>query len=124
MANLLSYDASKLLAFILVLVRVSGIISTAPVFGSSNIPPQIKVVLSLIRALFLYPFIPLITVFPDRPDHYIMLIASELLFGLVLGIIPRVFCLEQSNLQEQSLDFKWDWVWPMSLTHSHRSKYL
>jgi len=89
MANLLSYDASQLLAFILVLVRVSGIISTAPVFGSSNIPPQIKVVLSLMLALILYPFIPLITVFPDRPDHYIMLIASELLIGLVLGIIAR-----------------------------------
>ena len=89
MANLLNYDASQLLAFILVLVRVSGIISTAPVFGSSNIPPQIKVVLSLILALILYPFIPLITVYPDRPDHYIMLIASELLIGLVLGIIAR-----------------------------------
>ena len=89
MANLLSYDASQLLAFILVLVRVSGIISTAPVFGSSNIPPQIKVVLSLMLALILYPFIPLITVYPDRPDHYIMLIASEMLIGLVLGIIAR-----------------------------------
>ena len=89
MANLLSYDASQLLAFILVLVRVSGIIATAPVFGSSNIPPQIKVVLSLMLALILYPFIPLITVYPDRPDHYIMLIASEMLIGLVLGIISR-----------------------------------
>ena len=89
MANLLSYDASQLLAFILVLVRVTGIISTAPVFGSSNIPPQIKVVLSLMLALILYPFIPLITVYPDRPDHYIMLIASEMLIGLVLGIIAR-----------------------------------
>jgi flagellar biosynthetic protein FliR len=101
MANLLSYDASQLLAFILVLVRVSGIIATAPVFGSSNIPPQIKVVLSLMLALILYPFIPLITVYPDRPDHYIMLIASE-----------------------QSLDFRWDWVWPWSSTRSHRNKYL
>ena len=89
MANLLSYDASQLLAFILVLVRVSGIIATAPVFGSSNVPPQIKVVLSLMLALILYPFIPLITVYPDRPDHYIMLIASEMLIGLVLGIIAR-----------------------------------
>ena len=89
MANLLSYDASQLLAFILVLVRVRGIIATAPVFGSSNVPPQIKVVLSLMLALILYPFIPLITVYPDRPDHYIMLIASEMLIGLVLGIIAR-----------------------------------
>ena len=89
MANLLNYDASQLLAFILVLVRVSGIILTAPVFGSSSTPPQIKVVLSFMLALILYPFIPQITVFPDRPDHYILLIASEMLIGAVLGIIGR-----------------------------------
>jgi len=89
MANLLNYDASHLLAFILVLIRVGGIISTAPVFGSSNTPPQMKVVISLMLALILYPFIPSITVFPNRPDHYIVLIASELLIGMVLGIIAR-----------------------------------
>ena len=87
MANLLNYDASQLLAFILVLVRVSGIILTAPVFGSSSTPPQIKVVLSLMLAMILFPFIPNFTVFPDRPDHYILLIASEMLIGAVLGII-------------------------------------
>ncbi len=89
MANLLNYDASHLLAFILVLIRVGGIISTAPVFGSSNTPPQMKVVMSFMLALILYPFIPSITVFPNRPDHYIVLIASELLIGMVLGIIAR-----------------------------------
>ncbi len=89
MANLLSYDAGQLLAFILVLVRVSGIISTAPIFGSSVSPPQVKIVLSLMLALILFPFIPTIQVFPDRPDHYIVLIASELLIGLVLGMIGQ-----------------------------------
>ena len=89
MANLLSLDASQMLAFILVLVRVSGIIVTAPIFGSSVTPPQVKIVLSLILALILYPFIPQITVFPSRPDLYIFLIASELLIGVVLGLIGR-----------------------------------
>ncbi len=89
MANLLNYDAGQLLAFILVLVRVSGIISTAPIFGSSVSPPQVKIVLSLMLALILFPFIPTIQVFPDRPDHYIVLIASELLIGLVLGMIGQ-----------------------------------
>lgn len=89
MANLLNYDASQLLAFILVLVRVSGIIATSPVFGSSIAPPQIKIVLSLMLALILYPFVPVIQVFPDRPDHYIVLIASEMLIGVVLGMIGR-----------------------------------
>ena len=55
MANLLSYDAGQLLAFILVLVRVSGIISTAPIFGSSVSPPQVKIVLSLMLGLMAKP---------------------------------------------------------------------
>ena len=61
MANLLNYDASQLLAFILVLVRVSGIILTAPVFGSSSTPPQIKVVLSFMMAPVSYTHLTLPT---------------------------------------------------------------
>ena len=89
MANLLNYDASQLLAFILVLVRVLGIISTSPVFGSSVTPPQIKIVLSLILALILYPFIPYINSSSIRLDDYIFLITSELLIGLILGLVGR-----------------------------------
>ena len=40
-------------------------------------------------AMILFPFIPNFTVFPDRPDHYVLLIASEMLIGGVLGIIGR-----------------------------------
>ena len=76
MANILNYDASQMLAFILVLVRVIGIIATAPIYGSSVTPPQIKIVLSLILALILYPFIPSFKSFPILPDDYIFLISS------------------------------------------------
>ena len=37
MADLFNYDAGELLIFILVLVRISGIIATAPMLGSNNI---------------------------------------------------------------------------------------
>jgi len=89
MADLLNYDAGQMLAFILVLVRVIGIIATAPVFGSSVTPPQIKIVLSLVLALILFPFIPSFKSFPILPDDYILLISSELLIGLLLGLIGR-----------------------------------
>ena len=89
MADLLNYDAGQMLAFILVLVRVIGIIATAPVFGSSVTPPQIKIVLSLALALILFPFIPSIKSFPILPDDYFLLISSELLIGLILGLIGR-----------------------------------
>ena len=89
MANLLNFDAGQMLAFILALVRVIGIIATAPVFGSSVTPPQIKIVLSLALALILYPFIPSLKSFPTLPNDYIFLISSELFIGLILGLIGR-----------------------------------
>ena len=78
-----------MLAFILVLVRVIGIIATAPIFGSSVNPSQIKIVLSLTLALILFPFIPSTKNLPILLDDYIFLISSELLIGLILGLIGR-----------------------------------
>ncbi|GIT08627.1 MAG: hypothetical protein CM1200mP30_22570 [Pseudomonadota bacterium] len=99
MANLLNYDASQLWLLFWYWYVSAELNLTAPVFGSSSTPPQIKVVLSFMMALILYPFIPHITVFPDRPDHYILLISSEMLIGAVLGIIGR-FLFGAWNLQE------------------------
>lgn len=90
MADLLNYDAAQLLVFILVLVRVSGIIATAPVLGSNSIPMQVRVVLALVLALILQPFMPALIVHPDQPSEYLLLIAGELLIGLVLGMVGQI----------------------------------
>ncbi len=90
MANLLNYNTSQLLGFILVLVRVSGIVSTAPIFGDSNVPNQIKVAISLAFALILHPFVPPITVSLNNVSHYLLLVAGELLIGLVLGMVGQI----------------------------------
>lgn len=90
MADLLNYDATQLLVFILVLVRISGIIATAPVLGSNSMPMQVRVVLALVLALIIQPFTPALTVSPDQPSEYLLLIAGELLIGLVLGMIGQI----------------------------------
>ena len=87
MANLLSYDASQLLVFLLVLIRVGGVMITAPIFGSSNIPAQIKIVVILVFSLILNPFLPAPTVLPEQIHHFLMLVFSELLIGVTLGLI-------------------------------------
>lgn len=90
MADLLNYNATQLLVFVLVLVRVSSIIATAPVLGSNSMPVQVRVVLALVLALIIQPFTPTLTVYPDRPSEYLLLIAGELLIGLVLGMIGQM----------------------------------
>jgi len=90
MANLLSYDASQLLVFLLVLIRVGGVLTTAPIFGSSNIPSQIKIVVILVFSLILNPFLPSPTVLPEQIHHFLMLVFSELLIGVTLGLIGKI----------------------------------
>ena len=103
MADLLNYDAAQLLVFILVLVRVSGIIATAPVLGSNSIPMQVRVVLALVLALILQPFTPALIVHPDQPSEYLLLIAGELLIGLVLGMVGKSFLPPLSSLERWSV---------------------
>ncbi len=89
MANLLSYDASQLLAFILIVVRISGIVATTPIFGDANIPVQIKTVIIFVFSLILAPFIPPFSVPLDNVSFYLLLVAGELLIGLVLGLVGQ-----------------------------------
>jgi flagellar biosynthetic protein FliR len=89
MANLLSYDASQLLAFILVLIRVGGIVSTAPIFGSSNIPAQIKIVVIIIFSLIIQPFTPTLGIQPTQLHEFVLLVFSELMIGVTLGMVGK-----------------------------------
>lgn len=78
---------NQLAIFLLVFVRISGIIILAPIFGSRNIPVVIKAGLSLFLALIVLPLLatgpgPAI---PQTLIPYIFLLGSELLFGLIIG---------------------------------------
>jgi flagellar biosynthetic protein FliR len=90
MADLLNYDASQMLGFILVLIRIGGIMLSAPVLGSSNIPPQAKIAMALGLALIVTPFVPRLPAAPNQPAEYVLLIMGELLIGLVLGFLGRI----------------------------------
>lgn len=89
MANLFNFDLGQFLGFFLVLTRVGGIFATAPVIGSTYVPAQIKVVASLSFALIIYPFVDLPNFRPGQVNDYLVLVATELLIGLVLGLAGR-----------------------------------
>jgi flagellar biosynthetic protein FliR len=84
--NLLNAGTNDLIVYILVLTRISGVFFMAPVLGSRNIPPQVKIGLSLIFALLLMPFIA-----PPPLDNNInlvaltLMIAKELSVGAIIG---------------------------------------
>ncbi len=76
-----------LLTFTLVLARVSGLVMTAPLLASSDIPLQIRGFLTFSIALLLTPTqLGNLAAFPTNLVDFAILFATELLLGMVLGI--------------------------------------
>lgn len=76
-----------LVTFVLVLTRVSGLVMTAPIFGTSDIPTRVRAFLALALAMLVTPLQT--TSLPSLPDSLVdlaILMVAELVVGLVLGL--------------------------------------
>ncbi len=87
----LNISLSQVQIFLLVFLRVSAILLTAPIFNSRNIPVVFKVGLSFAVALILFPLLNL----PDLPVRFEVIplvigIISEILIGIVIGLAARM----------------------------------
>jgi flagellar biosynthesis protein FliR len=80
-------DVEKFLVFTLVLTRVSGLMFTAPLYGTNEVPRQIRVLLALVVALLIMPSQWHVTVeYPGTTLNYLAIIAGELVVGVCLGL--------------------------------------
>jgi flagellar biosynthesis protein FliR len=72
--------------FLLALMRVSGMVFLAPVFGSPSHPPQVRALLSLLLALLFFPSIRGAGL-AAPPDLWTLLLAAggELAVGMAIG---------------------------------------
>ena len=72
------------IGFFPVMVRVSGLVMAAPIIGGRGVPLQIRVVLTFVTALILYPTLS-VTPVPSPAAAYFAVVIRELLVGLGLG---------------------------------------
>jgi len=81
----------KLLAFVMVLTRISAFFLVLPVFGWKSIPLRIKVALTVLLAVFFSVITPL-AIEPKGISvlEAILLIANEATYGLALGLIAAL----------------------------------
>lgn len=68
-----------------VLVRVSGLVMASPIFGGRGVPAQVKIGLSLVTAIALYPVLPEYVLSMETMGAYYMVILRELVVGIGLG---------------------------------------
>lgn len=85
-------SAEHLDAFIMVLLRVSAIITTMPVISESTVPAKVKAALSIIIAIIIFPLVA-----PQMPSvkhlHFIemiFLMIGEAMIGLTIGFVARL----------------------------------
>jgi len=73
--------------FVLAFFRIAGMMLFAPLFGSSRIPRQVKVMLALVLAMSITPGIAGPAELPDTTFALAAGIAGEMGFGLAMGMI-------------------------------------
>lgn len=82
----------NLFAFLLVFARIGAALSVMPGFGSMQVPMNIRLTFALAVSFILTPtltgFLP---IEPPQVSALVLLLASEILIGLFMGMIPRVF---------------------------------
>jgi flagellar biosynthetic protein FliR len=80
-------DVEKFLLFTLVLSRVSGLTMTAPIYGTNDVPMQVRALLAVALALLITPTQWHVAVeYPGNIINYLVFIGGELLVGLCLGL--------------------------------------
>jgi flagellar biosynthesis protein FliR len=74
--------------FLLVMVRFSGLLIAAPVWGSPNFPVRAKIGLAFFFGLLMTPLIPaLAQTLPGEPIAFAMIALGELAIGLMIGFV-------------------------------------
>jgi flagellar biosynthetic protein FliR len=86
---LLSYQflLDQFLLFTLVVCRVSGLVMTAPIYGTTDVPAQVRGLLAVALSVLMMPLVWGRTLPPPgNLVNYLVLIGAEILIGLTLGI--------------------------------------
>jgi flagellar biosynthetic protein FliR len=87
--NLAEIDA---FAFILILARMSSFLATWPVLGSLNVPAPLKILLSVLLSMVMFPILKGTFNLPILNWQMLMMhVGKEVLIGLILAQVAHLF---------------------------------
>lgn len=76
--------------FLLILVRISGFMVSAPIFSLRNVPMRVKTILAIAIAIVLFHVIPYEEVAYSTTVEYALVVITEMLAGLIMGFMANV----------------------------------
>lgn len=90
--NVFNFSNVEILAFSLVLLRVSSFVVAWPVFGTQSVPAPVKILLALTLSIVLLPVVSWAQIEADLMSNYLAWMAvREVCIGLTLGFLCRFF---------------------------------
>ncbi len=87
--DILGFGLTQVTTFLLVLARVGGIFTSAPVFGNVHVAPMVRVAIALSLAFVFFPMAQCPTPYTDFLP-FIFAILKEALVGLVMGFLAAM----------------------------------
>lgn len=92
MLEVYHFSEIEILAFLLVLARISAFFVTWPVLSMGNVPPFVKALFSLAVTLILFPLVGWRSIDPQfLQNEFIFLVVKEVFIGVVMGFVARSF---------------------------------
>jgi flagellar biosynthetic protein FliR len=86
------FPEGQIIAFALVMLRILAFVVSWPVFGVSTVPVPVKVLLSVVLAMIVFPTVSFQNIDLIKiDDQLIFLAVRELFLGLAMGFLMRMF---------------------------------
>ncbi len=90
MFDILNYSLKQAFFFLLVLLRITGFVFSAPFLGDRNVPVQIRFMLALVFSVAVFPSLRLVGGVPTTVAGLIFWGGSELLVGMAMGFLASL----------------------------------
>ncbi len=92
MVEVYHFSELEILAFLLVLARVSAFFVTWPILSMGNVPSFVKILFSMAVTVVLFPLVAWKQIDPKLlQDAYMFLIVKEVFVGILMGFTARFF---------------------------------
>ena len=88
--NLFNFSLPQVQAAVLVFIRISAILFSAPLFGSRNVPLQLKAGLAMILTIIIFPVAGFKEVYFNSVISLVPAMVGEILIGVIIGFTARL----------------------------------
>ncbi|HEX3022801.1 MAG TPA: flagellar biosynthetic protein FliR, partial [Lachnospiraceae bacterium] len=101
----MNFAVEDLEVFVLIVVRLSGFILTAPLFSVSSVPRKVKAALAVFSAFLVYETVPTIQLEYSGVLGYALLVGKELIVGILVGFSANI-CTYILEFSGQMIDME------------------